>query len=373
MANNDKEDKKKKGKKWFEQNMARDLQVSRAIEGQVNRYKTDLDKLHKEVIEKINAVYDELTAKKIDKLADELTTHTTEKINSIVSGVKTGLFLVAERQIDWNLKKLMELTGQEPKYLNSEKVAEKAMKKTYQGHTFNFWFKSLGMTEPKRVVQAIKSGYVEGKTIAEVRKEIQAIQTRTDNDFKTLVRSGYHHVQAEAKYDSYNEFEEAIDCYFWVATLDHRTTPHICGIRDLKKYDKNFKPIGHNLPWGDGPGRIHFNCRSTFFAAFEGMEEMINDISRPAFGSGDEYESGANKTSTGRVRKPTRKNVDKGVFSFEKVKGGTTYEEHLKKQDISYISDVFRGDLEFAKEFKAGKASLMDWVKQGKENEINEL
>ena len=39
---------------------------------------------------------------------------------------------------------------------------------------------------------------------------------------------------------------------------------HNCRIRDHLKYDaQTHKPIGHKAPWLQGPGRLHFGCRST--------------------------------------------------------------------------------------------------------------
>lgn len=46
------------------------------------------------------------------------------------------------------------------------------------------------------------------------------------------------------------------------STLDNKTTP-TCIIRDRLRYTLNNKPIGHKVPYLQGPGKIHFCCRST--------------------------------------------------------------------------------------------------------------
>jgi hypothetical protein len=51
----------------------------------------------------------------------------------------------------------------------------------------------------------------------------------------------------------------------WLSVLDSRTSPP-CIARSGKRYsaDADHRPIGHGYPWGAGPGRLHYNCRSTF-------------------------------------------------------------------------------------------------------------
>lgn len=365
-------DDKKKGKKWLDKNVKRDIDVNRAIEGQVNKISRDISALHEEVIEDISKSYEKLTKKNLAALNNRVTRSTNRFYEKATELADNAFFLVVAREVDWNLKNIGELLGAQ-KYLNSEKIAQKALKKTFQGHTFQFWFKSLQATEPKKITAILSNGYVNGTALGELKREVQNVMGRASNDIKTLTRSYYHHAQAEARYDTLSEFDEAIEYYVWLSTLDHRTTPHICGVRDMMKFNKKYEPIGHSLQWEAGPGRIHFNCRSTWFAVFDGMEDIEESLTRPSFGSGEDYKRGDNITRNGKVRKPTRKNVENKIFKSEKVKGGTTYEDVLKKQNLDYITDVFKGDKDFAKQFKEGNKKLMDWVKQGTQDDINNI
>ncbi len=56
--------------------------------------------------------------------------------------------------------------------------------------------------------------------------------------------------------------QDIIKAVVWSATLDTRTSAP-CRARDQKQYSvPEHKPIGHSLPWGGGPGRFHWRCRS---------------------------------------------------------------------------------------------------------------
>ena len=69
----------------------------------------------------------------------------------------------------------------------------------------------------------------------------------------------------------------------WTATLDMRTSAP-CRLRDGKQYTPgDHKPIGHTLPWGAGPGRFHWCCRSAQAVVTKSWEELSGIPGIPAF------------------------------------------------------------------------------------------
>jgi hypothetical protein len=62
---------------------------------------------------------------------------------------------------------------------------------------------------------------------------------------------------------------------------------HNCSLRDGKRYtaDGKHKPIGHKLPWGAGPGRFHWQCRSTSVAITKSWRELGIDMDEVAPGT----------------------------------------------------------------------------------------
>jgi hypothetical protein len=60
----------------------------------------------------------------------------------------------------------------------------------------------------------------------------------------------------------------------WVSTLDARTSP-MCRLRDGLQYTlEGHKPIGHAVPWGAGPGALHWCCRSTSTPVTKSWKEL---------------------------------------------------------------------------------------------------
>ncbi len=70
-----------------------------------------------------------------------------------------------------------------------------------------------------------------------------------------------------------------------LSTLDNRTSKD-CRIRDRLKYTLDNKPIGHKVPYLQGPGKIHFCCRSVETYILKSSDELgiavgqISDSSR---------------------------------------------------------------------------------------------
>ena len=61
-------------------------------------------------------------------------------------------------------------------------------------------------------------------------------------------------------------------------TLDSRTT-ETCRLRDGKQYSPiTHRPIGHSYPWLGGPGKAHWQCRSTSVPVTKSFKELGIDI-----------------------------------------------------------------------------------------------
>lgn len=50
----------------------------------------------------------------------------------------------------------------------------------------------------------------------------------------------------------------------------------MCRVRDGLLYSATVphRPQGHTVPWGDGPGRLHFNCRSVSVPVLKSWREL---------------------------------------------------------------------------------------------------
>jgi hypothetical protein len=78
-----------------------------------------------------------------------------------------------------------------------------------------------------------------------------------------VVRTAISHTAAFTRERFYEANAKLVASVQWVSTLDNRTSP-MCRLRDGLQYTQDtHKPIGHSVPWGAGPGALHWCCRST--------------------------------------------------------------------------------------------------------------
>lgn len=95
---------------------------------------------------------------------------------------------------------------------------------------------------------------------------------------ETLVRSATQAVSQASRQAVYNDNADIIKAEQWVSTIDLRTTV-LCSVRDGLTYTVgDHEPIGHSLPWGGGPGNLHYGCRSTSTPVLKTFRELGLDI-----------------------------------------------------------------------------------------------
>ena len=154
---------------------------------------------------------------------------------------------IKKREEAW-LKRKMEFDldpATEPKIFTNK----------YKGRTIRSW---TNRTYAKRI-RLIKKALKPNLTIAERITELQKAFNVSNHDFQTVTNVLVTQTVARTRQEMLNN---RIDLITWVSVLDSQTTD-ICMARSQKLYYANsLQPFGHSLPYGAGPGRIHFNCRS---------------------------------------------------------------------------------------------------------------
>lgn len=58
-----------------------------------------------------------------------------------------------------------------------------------------------------------------------------------------------------------------------MSTLDSKTS-RICIARSGLEYNKDHRPVGHSLPYLGGPGRAHWQCRSSGLRLLKGQTKF---------------------------------------------------------------------------------------------------
>lgn len=156
--------------------------------------------------------------------------------------------------------------------LDAQTVYAAAMARPFRGALLADWFERLAANRQRRVEDALRVGFVSGKTVDEMVREVRG--TRAQNyadgilqidrrDAEAVVRTATSHTAQFARQSFYRANEDLITEEQWVSTLDNRTT-EMCQIRDGLIYTSpEHRPVGHRVPWLEGPGALHWNCRST--------------------------------------------------------------------------------------------------------------
>lgn len=125
----------------------------------------------------------------------------------------------------------------------------------------------------QRFTDEMRIGITQGETIGQLIRRVRGgiqngdpvpgiMQIATRNA-ETLVRSATQAVSSRARQATYGANGDIIQAVVWTSTLDTRTTI-TCIVRDGLRYRPGtHEPIGHDVPWLEGPGALHWGCRST--------------------------------------------------------------------------------------------------------------
>lgn len=151
---------------------------------------------------------------------------------------------------------------------------------------------------------------------------------------ETLTRTAVQHFSEAARDIAIDTNADLFQGVMWVATLDKRTT-QICQTRDGLVWTLDHIPKGHSLDWHSGPGRAHWNCRSTSIPVFK----AVDDLSAAGIHAGD-------------------LDPDQRAAFDGPVPATTDYEEWLRNQSDATQADALES-IQRAQEFRDG-ASLSD-------------
>lgn len=225
-----------------------------------------------------------------------------------------------------------------------------------QGSPVSEWWADQAGQTLRTFTREMRMGIAAGETNAQLVRRIRGgtengqpvrgFMQISRNHAESLVRSATQAVAAEAKQAVYVANADILKGVAWAATLDARTTVE-CAARDGLLYDAvTHEPIGHDLPWGGGPGNLHWGCRSTSYPVTKSFRELGLDI--------DDVPAG------------TRASLD------GQVPAGTTFEDWLSRQSKTRQDEALgpgRAEL-----FREGRITLRDLLDQnGRELTLEEL
>lgn len=152
-------------------------------------------------------------------------------------------------------------------------VVAAANARPFQGRFLREWLADAEEGAARRVRQALQQGFVEGRSVSELIRQIRGSKAANYRDgileisrrgAEAMVRTAITHVSAVAQQETYRAFgPDVVAGVQWIAVLDSRTT-ELCASRDGKVY-----------PVDSGPRPpAHPNCRSTTAPVIVGLEPV---------------------------------------------------------------------------------------------------
>lgn len=156
----------------------------------------------------------------------------------------------------------------------------------FQGRLLSEWIATLEADKALRLRDAVRMGFAEGQSVSQIVRRVRGTRVRGYADgvlaidrrrAEAVVRTALAHTAANAREHYAGVNADLLKGVQWVSTLDSRTTA-ACQVRDGKTYDLAHRPLGHTVPWLAGPGRLHWNCRSTSVPLLKSWRELGVDM-----------------------------------------------------------------------------------------------
>lgn len=176
-----------------------------------------------------------------------------------------------------------EITALAPVRSPAAKAVTKAIRSMpVMGMTLAQTPASLAQSAVKMMDNTVKAAFNTGKKPLQIIDEVTPLNSTFFNRQRTNVAAVVTtHIGAsgsEARDAFMQENDHLIRCRQWVSTLDSHTTP-MCIVRDLLQYTLQtpVEPIGHDIPYGAGPGKLHYGCRSVETIVLKSAAEVAPD------------------------------------------------------------------------------------------------
>lgn len=165
---------------------------------------------------------------------------------------------------------------------SAESLHAAVYSRPFQGRVLKDWFSELPRQAFQRMERAIRQGYVEGLTNAEIIREVRGTKANGYKDgvsgvnaraAEVTVKTAIAHVSNAARDRTYQSNARYMRGVQWVSVLDKRTTL-VCASRDGKVY-----------PVDSGPRPpAHPRCRSTTVPVLKSQgqlpQEKLSEVDR---------------------------------------------------------------------------------------------
>jgi SPP1 gp7 family putative phage head morphogenesis protein len=209
-----------------------------------------------------------------------------------------------------------------------------------QGAASSEWWSRQAGGMAERFADAMRTGIAIGESnsnlIDRVRNPATGLMNVSRSSAERLVRASVQAAANTAREAMYDKNSDLIQVLQWHATLDTRTTV-MCLARDGHTYSpSDHKPKDGGPPWLQGPGKLHWGCRSTSVPILKSWRDLGIDM--------DE------------IPQTTRASMD------GQVPAQTSFASWLKKQSPDRQDEILGAGK--AQLYRDGKISVRDLLDQ---------
>lgn len=268
------------------------MTVNEAILDAETEHSIGLDRLSRGTVRKIMALLNRIDARLIQRLstASDLSRARQEQLLSDIRAIVDSVYTDAMGQLQIDLNALAKyevefqvgaLDGALPIRFDVVTPSEAQIlaavnSRPFQGRLLREWFTELPADAFKKLRDTIRMGFVEGRTIDQIIRDIRGTKAQgykdgileiTRRNAEATVRTAISHTANAARSELFQQNEDLVKGVQWVSTLDGRTSA-VCRGRDSQVY-----------MLGKGPRPpAHPNCRSVTIPVLKSWREMGIDI-----------------------------------------------------------------------------------------------
>lgn len=144
-----------------------------------------------------------------------------------------------------------------------------------QGASSAEWWSRQAGGLAERFADQMRLGVGIGETNSKLIERARGVMDISKSSAERLVRASVQAAANTGREAMYAENSDLIDALQWSATLDTRTSVY-CLTRDGHKYtcDDAHKPKDGGPPWLQGPGKLHWGCRSTSVPVLKSWRDL---------------------------------------------------------------------------------------------------
>lgn len=203
---------------------------------------------------------EDMSRRDLDRLLARLRQSIRDGYEPVIATLDSALREIGEYEAGWQAGLLRDqipvrMVIEGP---SNEQIYAAAMARPFQGRLLKEWYQGLPDGQFRRIREAIRMGYVDGRTTQEIVRDVIGTRNRAGiieqsrRGATAAVRTAVAHTAAVARNEVFRANRSILKGVEMVATLDSHTTLFCMGID------------GKVFPVDEGPRPpFHVNCRTT--------------------------------------------------------------------------------------------------------------